>query len=161
MERKVMSKDELTERRDELLELYSKQHPKSKKPVILTKKERKALGIGKDEGRASVRNVRISSSKVRLVLNRIKGKPVTEAFAIIRNTPKSASAPIFRLLKSAEANAVNNNGLDSDALYVAEATATQGPTLKRVMPRARGSADRIKKRSSHITLVVKEQPEQS
>ena len=161
MERKVMSKEELTERRDSLLELYAAKHAKSKKPVILTKKERKALGIGKDEGRASVRNVRISSSKVRLVLNRIKGKPIQEAFAIVRNTPKSASAPIFRLLKSAEANAVNNNGLDSDSLYVATATATQGTTLKRVMPKARGSADRIRKRSSHITVVVKELPEQS
>ena len=159
MERKVMSKDELTENRDSLLEMYSKQHAKSKKPVILTKKERKALGIGRDEGRASVRNVRISSGKVRLVLNRIKGKSVQEAFAIIRNTPKAASAPIFRLLKSAEANAVNNNGLDSDALYVAEATATQGTTMKRVLPKARGSADRIRKRSSHITVVVREQPE--
>ena len=161
MERKVMSKDELTERRDSLLELYAAKHAKNKKPVILTKKERKALGIGKDEGRASVRNVRISSGKVRLVLNRIKGKPIQEAFAIIRNTPKAASAPIFRLLKSAEANAVNNNGLDSDSLYVATAVATQGTTMKRVMPKARGSADRIRKRSSHITVVVKELPEQS
>ena len=160
MERKVMSKDELTERKDSLLELYAKQHLKHKKPVLLTKKERKALGIGKDEGRASIRNVRISSSKVRLVLNRIKGKSIQEAYAIIRNTPKSASAPIFRLLKSAEANAVNNNGLDSDALFVSTATASQGPTMKRVLPKARGSADRIKKRTSHITVVVKEQPEQ-
>jgi large subunit ribosomal protein L22 len=155
-----MSKAELTERRDSLLELYAKRHAKSKKPVILTKKERKALGIGKDEGRASVRNIRISSSKVRLVLNRIRGKSIQEAFAIIRNTPKAASAPVFRLLKSAEANAVNNNGLDGDSLYVAEATASQGPTMKRVMPKARGSADRIKKRSSHITVVVKEWPEE-
>ena len=159
MERKVMSRDELLERRDSLLELYSKKHAKSKKPVILTKKERKVLGIGKDEGRASVRNIRISSGKVRLVLNRIKGKPLQEAFAIIRNTPKAASAPIFRLLKSAEANAVNNNGLDGDSLYVAEANASQGPTMKRVMPKARGSADRIKKRSSHIVVVVKERQE--
>jgi len=154
-----MSKKELTERRDSLLEQYKKQHRKNNKPVLLTKKERKALGIGKDEGRASVRNVRISSGKVRLVLNQIKGKSIQEAFAIIRNTPKSASAPIFRLLKSAEANAVNNNGLDSDALYVAEAVASQGPTMKRVMPRARGSANRILKRSSHIMVVVKEKPE--
>jgi len=154
-----MSKDELTERRDSLLELYSKKHPKSKKPVILTKKERKALGIGKDEGRASVRNIRISSGKVRLLLNQIKGKPIEEAFAIIRNTPKAASAPVFRLLKSAEANAVNNNGLDSDSLFVSEATASQGPTMKRIMPKARGSADRIKKRTCHIMLVVRERPE--
>ncbi|MCL2057861.1 MAG: 50S ribosomal protein L22 [Oscillospiraceae bacterium] len=159
MERKVMSKDELNERRDSILELYAAKHAKSKKPVILTKKERKALGIGKDEGRASIRNVRISSGKVRLLLNQIKGKRIHEAFAIIRNTPKAASAPVFRLLKSAEANAVNNNGLDSDALFVAEATATQGTTMKRIMPQARGSADRIRKRTSHITVVVKELPE--
>ena len=156
MERKVMSKDELLERRDSLLELYAREHPKSKKPVILTKKERKILGVGKDEGRASVRNIRISSGKVRLLLNQIKGKSIQEAFAIIKNTPKAASYPVFRLLKSAEANAVNNNGLDGDSLFVAEATASQGPTMKRVMPKARGSADRIKKRSSHITVVVKE-----
>jgi large subunit ribosomal protein L22 len=156
-----MSKDELNERRDSLLELYATQHAKSKKPAILTKKERKTLGIGKDLGRASVRNVRISSGKVRLVLNRIKGKPIHEAYAIIRNTPKAASAPVFRLLKSAEANAVNNNGLDIDSLYVAEATASQGVTMKRIMPKARGSADRIRKRTSHIMVVVKELPEQS
>lgn len=160
MERKGMSKDEIAERKDELLELYAQKHTKSNKPVILTKKERKALGLGKDQGLASIRNVRISASKVRIVLNRIKGKPIQEAFAIIKNTPKSASAPIFRLLKSAEANAVNNNGLDGDSLYVAEAVSSQGPTMKRVMPKARGSADRIKKRSSHIKVVVKELPEQ-
>jgi large subunit ribosomal protein L22 len=154
-----MSKDELTSRRDDLLVLYAAKHAKSKKPVILTKKERKVLGIGRDEGRASVRNIRIASGKVRLLLNQIKGKSIQEAFAIIRNTPKAASTPVFRLLKSAEANAVNNNGLDGDALYVAEATASQGPTMKRVMPKARGSADRIKKRSSHIMVVVKERPE--
>ena len=160
MERKVMSKEELAERKDSLLELYAKKSPKSKKPFILTKKERKALGIGKDEGRASIRNVRISSGKVRIVLNTIKGKPISEAYAIIRNTPKAASLPVFKLLKSAEANAVNNNGLDSDALFVSSAVASQGPTMKRVLPKARGSADRIKKRTSHITVVVREQPEQ-
>jgi len=160
VERKVMSKDELTEQKESLLALYAKKHSRSRKPVILTKKERKALGIGKDEGRASIRNVRISSTKVRIVLNMIKGKSIQEAYAIIRNTPKSASAPIFRLLKSAEANAVNNNGLDGDSLIVSTAMTSQGPTMKRVMPKARGSADRIKKRTSHITLVVREKPEQ-
>jgi large subunit ribosomal protein L22 len=151
-----MSKEILLENKQDLLELYSKEHAKNKKPKLLTKKERKVLGIGKDEGRASVRNIRISDGKVRLVLNQIKGKTIQEAFAIIKNTHKAACAPIFRLLKSAEANAVNNNGLDSDYLYVAVATASQGPTMKRVLPKARGSADRIKKRSSHITLVVRE-----
>ena len=156
MERKVMSKDELLENRENLLETYSKEHRKNKKPIILTKKERKVLGIGRDEGRASLRNVRISAGKVKLVCDQIKGKNVHEAIAIVRNTPKSASMTILKLLKSAEANAINNNGLDEDSLYVVEAFASQGTTMKRVRPRARGSADRIKKRTSHITVVVKE-----
>ena len=156
MERKVMSKTELLENKESLLETYSKEHKKYKKPIILTKKERRVLGIGKDEGRASLRNVRISARKVKLVCDRIKGKDIEEAYAIIKNTPKSASEPIYKLLKSAEANAVNNNGLDEDSLYVVEATASQGPTMKRIIPRARGSANRIKKRTSHLTVVVKE-----
>ena len=160
MERKVLSKDELLKNKESMLQTYSKTHKQNKKPFILTKKERKVLGIGRDEGRASVKNVRIASGKVRLVLNRIKGKSIQEAFALVKNTPKAASAPIFKLLKSAEANAVNNNGLDSDSLYVVEATASQGPTMKRMLPKARGSADRLKKRSSHITIVVKEKSEQ-
>jgi large subunit ribosomal protein L22 len=159
LERKVMSKDELLKNKESLLETYAKEHRKSKKPIILTKKERKILGIGRDEGRASLRNVRIAAGKVKLVCDQIRGKSIQEAFAIAKNTPKSASMTIFKLLKSAEANAVNNNGLDADSLYVIEATASQGPTMKRVMPRARGSADRIKKRTSHITVVVKEKDE--
>jgi len=151
-----MSKTELLENKESLLETYSKEHKKYKKPIILTKKERRVLGIGKDEGRASLRNVRISARKVKLVCDRIKGKDIEEAYAIIKNTPKSASEPIYKLLKSAEANAVNNNGLDEDSLYVVEATASQGPTMKRIIPRARGSANRIKKRTSHLTVVVKE-----
>jgi large subunit ribosomal protein L22 len=151
-----MSKEELEERKEELLEKYNGHSAKNKKPFLLTKKERKILGIGRDEGRASVRNIRISSRKVKLVLDQIKGKNIYEAFAIVKNTRKSACAPVFRLLKSAEANAVNNNGLDSDYLYVAEATTSQGPTMRRVLPKARGSADRIKKRSSHIMVVVRE-----
>ena len=159
MERKVMSKDELLKNKETLLETYSKEHRKNKKPIILTKKEKKTLGIGKDEGRASLRNVRISSGKVRLVCNQIRGKDIREALAIVKNTPKSASMTIHKLLKSAQANAVNNNGLDEDSLYVVEATASQGPTLKRIRPRARGTANRIKKRTSHITVVVREKEE--
>ena len=159
MERKVMSKDELLKNKESLLETYSKEHRRNKKPITLTKKERKVLGIGRDEGRASVRNVRISPGKVKQVCDLIKGKSTNEAFAIVKNTRKAACTPIFKLLKSAEANAVNNFGLDPDALYVATAVASQGPTMKRWMPRARGSADRILKRTSHITVVVKERDE--
>ncbi|HOA55377.1 MAG: 50S ribosomal protein L22 [Bacillota bacterium] len=123
---------------------------------MLTKKEKKVLGIGKDEGRAILRYARISSRKAKIVLDLIKNKNIDEAYAILRYTPKAASELIYKLLKSAEANASNNNNLNRDALYVAEAYATQGPTLKRIRPRARGSAYRIRKRTSHITVVVKE-----
>ena len=159
MERRVMSKDELLERKEELLEMYSKTHRKYKKPVILTKKEKKVLGIGKDEGRASLRNIRVAAAKAKLVCDQIVGKSIQEAFSIVKNTPKSASMIIFKLLKSAEANAVNNNGLEGDFLYVTEAYASQGPTMKRIIPRARGSADRMKRRTCHITVVVKEKEE--
>ncbi|HOQ37597.1 MAG TPA: 50S ribosomal protein L22 [Acetivibrio sp.] len=123
---------------------------------MLTKSEKKKLGIGKDQGKAILRYARISSRKVKIVLDLIKGKNIDEAYAILRYTPKAASDILFKLLKSAEANATNNNGLNRDDLYVAEAFANQGPTLKRIMPRAQGRAYRIRKRTSHITLVVKE-----
>jgi large subunit ribosomal protein L22 len=89
-------------------------------------------------------------------LDLIKGKDIYEAYGILRYTPKAASDILFKLLGSAEANATNNNGLNRDDLYVAEAFANQGPTLKRIRPRAQGRANRIRKRTSHITLVVKE-----
>ncbi len=156
MERKIRSKDELLKDKDQLLEKYSSEHRRNNKPVILSKREKKALGIGKDEGRAVVKYARISSRKVKIVLDLIKNKNIDEAYGIIKFTPKAASEILFKLLKSAEANASNNNGLNRDELYVAEAFASQGPTLKRVMPRAQGRANRIKKRTSHITLVLKE-----
>ncbi len=156
MEKKVMSKDELLKSKDEILEQYKKEHRKSKKMALLTKKEKKVLGIGRDEGRAVLRYARISSRKVRIVINLIKNKGIDEAYAILKNTPKAASGILLKLLKSAEANATNNNGLNRDTLYVAEVYADQGPTLTRIMPRARGQAYRIRKRTSHITLVLKE-----
>lgn len=156
MEKKVRSKEELLKDKENILEAYNSEYRKNSKPGLLTKKEKKVLGIGKDEGRAVLRHARISSRKVKIVLDLIKDKALDEAYAIVRYTPKAASELLYKLLKSAEANATNNNGLDKDVLYVSEANATQGPTLKRVMPRARGSANRIKKRTSHITLVLKE-----
>jgi len=105
-----------------------------------------------------LRYARISSRKVKIVLDLIKNKNLDEAYGIVRYTPKAASELLYKLLKSAEANASNdpNKGLNRDNLYVAEAYATQGPTLKRIMPRAQGRAYRIKKRTSHITIVSKE-----
>lgn len=151
-----MNRKELLDNKEKTIEMYSKIQPRYKKLPILTKKEKKELGIGEDMGKASVANIRISASKAGLVLNLIRGKNLDEAKAICRNTSRKASLYILKLLDSAESNAVNNNELDKGLLYVAEAYANQGPTMKRVKPRARGSADRIRKRTSHITLVLKE-----
>ncbi|AUS98141.1 50S ribosomal protein L22 [Clostridium thermosuccinogenes] len=156
MEKKVRSKEELLKEKDHLLEVYNSEHRRNKKPGLLTKKERKALGIGKDQGKAILRNARISSRKVKIVLDLIKNKPLEEAYAIVKFTPKAASEILYKLLKSAEANAVNNNGLNKDVLYVADAVASQGPTLKRMRPRAQGRGFRINKRTSNITVVLKE-----
>lgn len=105
---------------------------------------------------AIVRNVRISSRKCKIVVDLIRGKQVSEALAILRYTPKAASPVVEKLLRSAIANAENNMDLSKDTLYVAEVYANQGTTLKRLMPRAKGSADQILKRSSHITVVLDE-----
>jgi len=156
LERKIRSKDELLKDKEQILETYSSVHRKNKKPVILSKRERKALGIGKDEGRAVLKYARISSRKVKIVIDLIKNKNLEEAYGILKFTPKAASSLLLKLIKSAEANAVTNNGLDKDVLYVAEAYANQGPTLKRIMPRAQGRANRINKRTSHITVVLRE-----
>jgi large subunit ribosomal protein L22 len=131
-------------------------YTKSNRPRVLTKKEKKAQGIGKDEGKAILKYARISPSKVRIVINLIKGKNVKEAMAILKFTPKAASPILSKLLKSAVSNAENNNGMDVESLYVADAFANPGPTLKRIQPRAQGRAFKIAKRTSHITLVVKE-----
>ena len=104
--------------------------------------------------RAVAKHIRISPYKVRVVLDIIRGKRYTQAVAILENTPKSASEPIKKVLMSAAANAENNLGMSKDNLFVAACYADQGPTLKRVMPRAQGRAFRILKRTSHITVVL-------
>lgn len=147
---------ELLEKKQNLLEVYNSKHTKSKKPAVLTKAQKKELGIGKDQGKAVLMYARISSRKVKIVMDLIKNKNIDEAYGILRYTPKTASEILFKLLRSAESNAVNNNNLDRDKLYIADGFANQGPTLKRIMPRAQGRANRIRKRTSHITLVVKE-----
>ena len=108
------------------------------------------------EAKAIVKHIRISSRKVNIVIDLIRGKKVGDAFAILKHTPKSASALLEKLLKSAVANAENNFNMNIDKLYISEAYATQGPTLKRFMARAMGRGVSILKRTSHITLAVKE-----
>ena len=98
--------------------------------------------------------VRISPRKVKIVIDLIRGKSVAEAQAILMYTPKAASPIVEKLLRSAVANAENNLDLNRDSLYVAEVFADQGPTIKRYRPRARGSAYRIRKRTSHITIIL-------
>jgi len=108
------------------------------------------------EARAKLSYARISSRKVKIVIDLIRNKPVGVALGILKNTPKAASEPVEKLLKSAIANAENNHSMDVNRLYVAEIFACQGPTLKRIRPRAQGRAFRIRKRTSHITVVLKE-----
>ncbi len=108
------------------------------------------------EARAYLKYARISPRKVSIVLDLIRNKPANLAMAIIKNTPKAACEPLEKLLKSAIANAENNFNMDKNNLYVAECFVTPGPTLKRIRPRAQGRAFHIMKRTSHITLVLKE-----
>ena len=108
------------------------------------------------EAKAILRYARISSRKVKIVADLIRGKNVDEALAIVKFTPKASSEVIEKLLKSAIANAENNHGMNSSNLYVDQIYANQGPTLKRIRPAAKGSAVRIRKRTSHITVVLKE-----
>ncbi len=108
------------------------------------------------EAKAIVKYVRMSPSKIGVVLDLVRGKDVNEAFAILKYTPKDAAEVIYKALKSAVANAENNLNLDVNSLYISEAHVGQGPTLKRYQPHAQGRAFRIRKRTSHLTLVVKE-----
>ena len=108
------------------------------------------------EARAELKYARISPTKVQIVLDLIRNKPVKEAEAILKHTPKAACEYLEKLLKSAVANATNNFNMDEDKLYVSECFATSGPILKRMRPRAQGRAYRIDKKTSHVTLVVAE-----
>ena len=109
------------------------------------------------EARAHLRYARIAPAKVSVVLDLIRGEDLDKALAILQQyTPKAASELLYKLVKSAAANAENNHNMDKNNLYVAECFRHPGPTLKRVMPRAQGRAFRILKRTSHITVVLKE-----
>lgn len=97
---------------------------------------------------------RISDRKARIVLEQIKGRDVTQALGILKYSPRYGSELIEKVLKSAIANAEHNRDMDVSSLYVEEAIANQGPTFKRIQPRARGMAFRINKRTSHITVIL-------
>lgn len=108
------------------------------------------------EARAELKYARIAPRKVKIVADLIRGKNVDEALAIVKFTPKASSEIVEKLLKSAIANAENNHGMDRTKLVISEIYANQGPTLKRIRPAAKGSAVRIRKRTSHITIVLRE-----
>lgn len=106
--------------------------------------------------KAEVNYVRISPRKVKVVIDLIRNKPVGDALAILKHTPKAASEIVEKLLLSAMANAENNHGMDVEKLYVAEIYSNAGPMLKRIRARAQGRAFRILKRTSHTTIILKE-----
>ncbi len=108
------------------------------------------------EAKAHLKYARISPRKVKIVLDLIRGKDVAQAMAILKNTPKSASEYLTKLLRSAVANAEHNFNMDASKLYVSECFVCPGPILKRIMPRAQGRAFRINKRTSHVTIAVSE-----
>ena len=108
------------------------------------------------ETRSTQKHIRISPRKVSIVLDLIRGKDVGVAAGILKNTPKAASAEVLKLLNKVAADANNNFHMDPEKLYVKECLVCPGMTLKRMMPRGKGSADRILKRTSHITIAVAE-----
>jgi large subunit ribosomal protein L22 len=107
---------------------------------------------------AVARFVHVSPTKARRVIDLVRGKSVAEALDILRWAPQAASEPVAKVIASAAANAQNNNGLDPATLVVATVYADGGPTAKRIRPRAQGRAFRIRKRTSHITVIVESRP---
>ena len=108
------------------------------------------------EAKATAKYVRVSPRKAGQICDLVRGKNVDEALAILKFTPRGAAEIIAKVVKSAKANAENNHEMDADKLYVASIVANQGPTMKRIRPAAKGSASRIRKRTSHITIKLRE-----
>ena len=108
------------------------------------------------EVNATAKYIRIAPRKLRIVMNLIRGKKVSEAFALLKFTPKVGSEVVEKVSRSAVANAEHNNDMNVDNLYVSTCFVDQGPTLKRIHPRSRGQAFKILKHSSHVTVCVSE-----
>ena len=107
------------------------------------------------EARASAMNVRVTPRKVRLVIDQVRGKDVKVALGLLRNINRAASEPVSKLIRSAAANAINNFGMDEERLYIDKIWANDGLKMRRYLPRAKGSASGLVKRSSHIYVVLK------
>ena len=129
---------------------------KTEKPAVKAEKKVEVKANEELVAKATVKYERMSSRKVAIVANLIRGKNADEAMAILRFTPKAGAEVLTKLLKSAIANAENTKNMTHSKLYVAEIYSNQGPTLKRIRPAAKGSAVRIRKRTSHTTIVLKE-----
>jgi large subunit ribosomal protein L22 len=114
---------------------------------------------GAPEARATARFVRITPMKARRVIDLVRGMPVADALTTLKFAPQAASEDVYKVVASAAANAENNQRLDRSLLWVSEAWVDEGPTLKRFRPRAQGRAYRIRKRTSHITVVVQARPD--
>ena len=126
---------------------------------MATRQREKAEKFAKERDKrptAIARYIRMPSGKMEIVLDLIRGKMYEDAVNILKNTNKSASPIILKVLNSAAANAENNLNMAKDTLYVAECWSMAGPTMKRMMPRARGRADRILKRTAHIRIILDE-----
>lgn len=158
---KTYTRSELQENREQIIKDHYAQSPRSAKKRTLTKKERKVLGIGRDRGIAKVKHIRISPSKVTIVVRTIINKQVDEAIALLEYTPKAASPILIKLIEEATANAANNNNLNRDDLYFVDCQVGPGSTMKRYRARGKGAAGRILKRSSNITVTVKEKTEEA
>ncbi len=118
-----------------------------------------ATSEGAVQVQAKARYLRISARKVRVVADQIRGKGYEEAEALLSFSPRGASVPVLKLLRSAGANAENNADLDPEDMLISRITVDEGPTMRRYRPRARGRATRIEKRSSHITLILTPDPD--
>ena len=121
-----------------------------------TKIKRQRNAVKDERPKAIAKFVRVSDTKARIVLDEIKGKPAVTAVAMLKYSPRYASSVCLKVLESAMANAENNLGMDVSNLYVEEVFANQGPTMKRIRPRAKGRAYRINKKSSHISIILNE-----
>jgi large subunit ribosomal protein L22 len=116
--------------------------------------------LGDEPGAFAIaRFVRVTPMKARRVVNLVRGLEVDEALSLLRFAPQAASEPVYKVLESAVSNAVSGEGLDRSSLIITKAVVDDGPTMKRFRPRAQGRAARIRKRTSHLTVVVQPRPE--
>jgi len=132
-----------------------KKAKKAAKPAKEDKAPAKPAKPMPTEAKATATNVRVTPRKARLVIDLVRGKDVKVALGILANVNKAASAPVTKVIKSAVANAVNNFGMDESSLYIASIYANDGMRIKRYLPRAKGSASGLVKRTCHLTCVVK------